>query len=166
MEMLIVLLIFLVVSSAILHFSHKPLLEYTEKKVMTQNEMLIRMAQLLSIEMGSHHSFEIINCHRIQVRERNTSNIVYDQRIPDPIEIYLSTPNHRLIFNTRGNVQAFGRLTYHFKNVTYQYSVNIGKARILEKEVFHEPGRPNSCRNAISSRHFIFSIFDNDSAHI
>ncbi|MER2046927.1 MAG: prepilin-type N-terminal cleavage/methylation domain-containing protein [Solibacillus sp.] len=166
LEMLIVLFIFLVVNSAILYFSQKPLMDYTEKQVMSQNEMLIRMTQLLSIETGTYHSFEIINCHRIQVRERNTSTIVFDHRIARPLDMYLTTPNNRLIFNTRGNVQAFGRLTYHFENKSYQYSINIGKARILEKEVFHEPGRTNSCRNTISSRHFIFPLVDNDTAHV
>ena len=166
MEMLIVLFIFLVVNSAILYFSQNPLMEYTEKQVMNQNEILIRMTQLLSIETGTSHSFEIINCHRIQVMDRSTSNIIYDRGISRPIDMYLSTPHNRLVFNTRGNVQAFGRLTYHFENISHQYSVNIGKARILEKEVFHEPGRTNSCRNTVSSRHFIFPFLDNHSAHI
>ncbi|MER1988337.1 MAG: prepilin-type N-terminal cleavage/methylation domain-containing protein [Solibacillus isronensis] len=166
LEMLIVLFIFLVVNTAILYISQKPLMEYTEKQVMNQNEMLIRMTQLLSIEKGTSHSFEIINCHRIQVMEWPASNIIYDQRIARPIDMYLSTPHNRLVFNTRGNVQAFGRLTYHFENISHQYSVNIGKARILEKEVFHEPGRTNSCRNTVSSRHFIFPFIDNHSAHI
>ncbi|MGE7981240.1 prepilin-type N-terminal cleavage/methylation domain-containing protein [Solibacillus sp. NPDC093137] len=166
MEMLIVLFIFLVVNSTILSLSQKPLMDYTEKQVMNQNEMLIRMTQLLSIETGTSHSFEIINCHRIQVMDWTTSNIIYDQRIARPIDMYLSTPHNRLLFNTRGNVQAFGRLTYHFENTSHQYSVNIGKARILEKEVFNEPGRTNSCRNTVSSRHLIFPFVDNHSAHI
>ncbi|WP_445783319.1 prepilin-type N-terminal cleavage/methylation domain-containing protein [Solibacillus sp. FSL W7-1436] len=166
MEMLIVLFIFLVVNSAILYFSQNPLMEYTEKQVINQNEMLIRMTQLLSIEKGTPYTVEIINCQRIQVRERNNSGIVYDQRIARPIAMYLSTPNNRLVFNTKGNVQAFGQLTYHFENEIHQYSVNIGKARILEREVFHEPGRPNSCRNTVGSRHFILPYIDNHSAHI
>src|SRR5690606_17073592 len=160
LEMLIVLFIFLIINSAILYFSQKPLMDYTEKQVINQNEMFIRMAQLLSIETGTSHSFEIINCHRIRIRERNTFNIVYDQRIARPIHMFLSTPNSRLIFNAKGNVQAFGRLTYHFENISHQYSINIGKARILEKEVFHESKRANSCRNIVSSRHFIFSFVD------
>ncbi|MEK5185576.1 prepilin-type N-terminal cleavage/methylation domain-containing protein [Solibacillus sp. FSL R5-0449] len=145
MEMLIVLFIFLVISSMILYFSQKPLMVYTEKQVMDQNEMLIRMTQLLSIEKGTPHSFEILNCQWIRIKERNTADIVYDQKIARPIDMFLSTPYNRLIFNTQGNVQAFGRLTYHFEDTSYQYSVNIGKARIFEKEVFHEPGRTNTC---------------------
>lgn len=165
-EMLVVLSIFLVVSSAILLFSHKPFLDYTEKQLMNQNELLIRMTQLISIEKENPHSFEIVNCRRIRVREKNKEGVIYEQRVPNHIEIFISTPSSSLTFNTKGNAHAFGRITYHFENVSYQYSVNIGKARILEKEVFHDTGRPNACGNTVGSRHSIFSDFNNDSAHI
>lgn len=166
LEMLVVLSIFLVVSTAILLFSHKPFLDYTEKQLMNQNELLIRMTQLMSIEKENPHSFEIINCRRIRIKARNQERIIYEQRVPNHIEIFISTPSSSFIFNTKGNVHAFGGFTYHFENVSYQYSVNIGKARILEKGVFHDTGRPNSCRNTAGSGHIIFSDFNNDSAYL
>ena len=166
MEMLVVLSIFLVVSTAILLFSHKPFLDYTEKQLMNQNELLIRMTQLRAIEKENPHSFQIINCRRIVIKEINKEEVVFEQRVPDHIEVFLSTSSSRLTFNTKGNAHSFGRITYHFENVSYQYSVNIGKARILEKEVFHDTGRPNACGNTVGSRHSIFSDFNNDSAHL
>ncbi|MBD8035062.1 MULTISPECIES: prepilin-type N-terminal cleavage/methylation domain-containing protein [Solibacillus] len=166
MEMLVVLSIFLVVSTAILLFSHKPFLDYTEKQLMNQNELLIRMTQLISIEKENPHSFEIVNCRRIRIKERNKEGVIYEQMVPNHIEIFITTPNSRLIFNTEGNTNAFGRIMYHFENVSYQYSVNIGKARILEKEVFHDTGRPNACGNTFSSRHSIFPDFNNNSPYL
>ncbi|MGN7479423.1 prepilin-type N-terminal cleavage/methylation domain-containing protein [Solibacillus silvestris] len=166
LEMLVVLAIFLIVQSAILYFSHEPLVDYTEKQVMSQNELLIRMAQLSSIETGSPHSFQVVNCNRIIIKERNQPVHLYDQRLPRHVELFLSTPGSSLIFNTRGNVQAFGRLTYHFENVSYQYSINIGKGRILDKEVFHGATGHNTCGNIVSGRHFIFSLFDDHSPHV
>ena len=166
LEMLVVLSIFMVVSTAILFFSHKPLLDFTEKQLMNQNELLIRMTQLISIEKENPHSFEIVNCRRIRIREMNREGVIYEQMVPSHIEIFITTPNSRLSFNTKGNAHAFGRIMYHFENVSYQYSVNIGKARILEKEVFHDTGRPNACRNTVGSRHFIFPDFNHDSTHL
>ena len=79
MEMLVVLSIFLVVSTAILLFSHKPFLDYTEKQLMNQNELLIRMTQLRAIEKENPHSFQIINCRRIVIKEINKEEIVFEE---------------------------------------------------------------------------------------
>ena len=163
MEILVVLAIFLIIHTIIIIYSHEPLVEYTEKQLMNQNELLIRMAQLRSIETLEPHRFWVINCRNIVVKNRSTREFIFEQTLPPHIDMLISTPTSSFIFNTRGNVQDFGGLSYHFGRVSYRYSVNIGKGNILDKGVFYDAARDNTCRNVVSSRHFIFSHIDDHS---
>lgn len=165
MEILVVLAIFLIIHTIIIVYSHEPLVEYTEKQLMNQNELLIRMAQLRSIETLERHNFWVINCRKAVVRNQITHELLFEQTLPPHIDMLISTPTSSFVFNARGNVQDFGGLSYHFGRVSYRYSLNIGKGTILDKGVFYDAARDNTCRNVVSSRHFIFSHIDNHSDH-
>ena len=164
-EMLVVLAIFLVIHVAILYFSHEPIVEFTEKQLMNQNELLIRRAQLLTIETLNAHSFRVVNCRTIYITDRSKNIEIYEQILPKHIDMLIATSNSSLIFNTRGNVQEIGGLTYSFGRESHRYSVNLGKATILEKGVFYDPERDNTCRDNVSSRHFILSHINNHSSY-
>lgn len=157
-EMLVVLAIFTVVCSTVVIFTTDKLANYTNEQFIDQTELLIRLAQVKAIETKSNYEFVVFNCREIKVRNfSNRDEILYHQILPKDIEIFLSTTNSKIIFNTKGNIRSSGTVMYHFNDYGYRFSINMGKGRHILKDVVEKSERLDSCGYAASGSHLILS---------
>lgn len=166
-EMLVVLAIFTVICSTVVIFTTEKLTNYTNEQFIDQTELLIRLAQVKAIETKSNYEFSVFNCREIKVRNfSNRQEILYDQVLPEGIEIFLSTTNSKIIFNNNGNIRSSGSIMYHFNDYAYRFTINMGKGRHILKDVIEKSDRLNSCGYAASGSHLILSNGHNNPADL
>ena len=137
-EMLLVLMVVVVISSGVLFFAKEKLVTYTEYQLMNQIELVFRMAQMTAVEKKSPVIFEARYREKIQVRMQNKQDLMYEQYLPEHIKIYLESPSIQVTFNTKGNVSGFGNLYYHYPNLKVNYTINIGKGRIIMRKTLYD----------------------------
>ena len=160
-EMLVVLAIFMVISSSLLYVTTEKLTNYTNEQIIDQTEVLIRLAQVKSIESKSRYEIQVINCQMIRVKHyADQGEILFEQTLPKGMRIFISTSNYRISFRPNGNGNSAGSMSYHLNGKYYSYSLNIGKGRLIPKNVGEIPEGTNTCRYAASTRHPIFSNVD------
>lgn len=129
-EMLVVLTITMVICSTVFFYSQEKLLERTVFQTMNEVELLMRVAQTHAIDNRPVY-FEVQNRNEITLRYFDQDNYFYKQKLPEGMTLYLQTPNPRIHFRGNGNIASFGGMTYFYKGMSYRYTVNIGKGRIL-----------------------------------
>jgi competence protein ComGD len=138
LEMLIVLTITMVICSVLLIISQEKLIKKINYQIMNQNELVFRMAQMKTVEEGDPYVFEVLNRTQVNVRHQLSGKSIYSNQLPDNVLLYVSAPYSQVRFKTNGNLQAFGSMSYHFDDVSYSYSINIGKGRIVLRNVVYD----------------------------
>lgn len=138
LEMLIVLSVTMVICSVLVFISQEKLTKHIHYQIMNQIELVFRMAQMKSVEEENPYIFEVLNRTMVNVRQQSTGKSFYSESLPDHVLLYVSAPNSQVRFKTNGNLQAFGSMSYHFDDVSYSYSINIGKGRIVLRNVVYE----------------------------
>lgn len=156
LEMLVVLMIFMIISSSVIIYTTKSLGTYTNEQYIDKTELIIRMAQLKAMEDREIYNVKMDSCSKILIRKFASSDSFYEETLPDHLVLYISTSNRILSFNQNGNVRTAGSMVYHFNDTVYEYSLNIGKGRLIGKKVVEGIIGSDTCRNTASTRHFIF----------
>lgn len=160
-EMLVVLAIFMVISSALLYVTTEKLTNYTNEQIIDQTEVLIRLAQVKSIETKSMYELYAFNCRDIMLRNStNRDEILFEQTLPKGMELFISASSGKIRFHPDGNIRNAGSMSYHLDGFKYNFSINIGKGRLILKSVGKDPERANTCGYTASARHLIFSDVD------
>ncbi len=136
-EMLVVLMIVMVMSSVIIYYSHEKFQKYITYQTMNQIELLIRMTQMLAIEQQYPHTFTVTNRKQISIKRIEEKEELMILNLSPKHEMILSTNNSQLYFRTNGNVQSFGGLTYKYGDESHSYTVNIGKGRIVKRGIIY-----------------------------
>ena len=136
MEMLVVLAIFMVISSSLLFVTTEKLTNYTNEQFIDHTEVLIRLAQVRAMETNSRYEISVFGCRRLVVRHHaNTTEILHDQPFPEGIKVFIETSSDKITFRPNGNISTAGSITYYLNDSYYDYSVNIGKGRLILKSV-------------------------------
>ncbi len=157
-EMLVVLAIFMVISSSLLYVTTEKLTNYTNEQIIDQTEVLIRLAQIRAIETNSMYELYAFNCRDIKMRSStNKDEILFEQTLPEGMELFISASVGKIRFLPNGNIRSAGSISYHLDGFSYNYSVNIGKGRLILKSVGQKPEGANTCGYTASARHPIFS---------
>lgn len=145
-EMLMVLAIFMIISSSLLFVTTEKLTNYTHEQIIDHTEVLIRLAQVKSMETNSRYEISVFNCQKLIVKHQaNTQDILFEQQLPEGIKIFITTSTHKITFRPNGNVSTAGSMSYHLKGNYYNYSLNIGKGRLILKSVGKVPEGMDTC---------------------
>ncbi|MER2106566.1 MAG: competence type IV pilus minor pilin ComGD [Solibacillus sp.] len=130
-EMLLVLTIFSVITSAVLHFSFDQIQRQTYKKTTNQIELAIRMAQMMARE-GQHVIYcEVFNETRFIIRRTPFDEPYYTQDLPEGMKMSITTERGRLQFQPSGNVTQMGKIYFFLNDERLFYTINLGKGRFL-----------------------------------
>lgn len=138
LEMLVVLMIVMLLSTMVLYYSHDKLIKYTHSQMMNQVELYIRMTQMKAVEEQVPYLFTVVNGKRITVKELEGSEPLFEQQLPKGHYITLDVAYSQLYFKINGNVKSFGSITYDFGNVKMGYNIYIGKGRIAKRSEVYE----------------------------
>lgn len=137
-EMLVVLTIVMVISTSIIYYSYGKFQKHLTYQTMNHFELLIRMTQMLAIEEQYPHTFTVINRKRIMIKRLAANEELMVIDLAPGHEMVLSTNKAQLHFRTNGNIQSFGGITYNFGDQSHNYSVNIGKGRIVKRGIVYQ----------------------------
>ncbi|AWE08005.1 hypothetical protein DCE79_11675 [Lysinibacillus sp. 2017] len=137
-EMLVVLTIVMVMSSLLVYYSHEKFQKHLTYQTMNHFELLIRMTQMLAIEERYPHTFTVKNRTRISIKRLEADEELMILDLPIGQEMILTTNNAQLYFRTNGNVRSFGAITYDYGEEAHNYSINIGKGRIVKRVIIYQ----------------------------
>lgn len=130
-EMLLVLTIVGVMTSAVLHFSFDQMQRQTYRKTTNQIELAIRMAQMMAME-GQHIIYcEVFNETKFIIRRRPFEEPYYTQDLPEGMKMHITTERGRLQFQPNGNVTQIGKIYFYLNEERLFYTINLGKGRFL-----------------------------------
>lgn len=155
-EMLVVMVIFMIISSSVMIYVTKSLAAYTNEQYIDKTELLIRMTQLKAMEDQTIYNVKMDSCWKIVIKKHAASELFYEEELPDHIALYISDYGQPISFNQNGNVRTGGSITYHFNDTVYDYSLNIGKGRLIGKKVVEGVVGSITCRNTARARNLIF----------
>lgn len=155
-EMLVVMMIFMIISSSVMIYVTKSLATYTNEQYIDKTELVIRMTQLKAMEDREIYNIRMDSCWKIMIRRSGSADLFYEEVLPEHIALYISDYGQPISFNQNGNVRIAGSITYHFNDTVYEYSINLGKGRLIGKKVVEGVLGANTCRNATRARNTIF----------
>lgn len=167
LEIVIVLAIFMVISTAVLYMSADKFTDYTNEQIINQTELLIRLAQTRAIETKSSYRFYTFNCREVFVRSNdNNGEILFAQTLPKGMKIYVSNASKKIVFSPNGNINNAGSIIYFLNDTAYKFSLNIGKGRMILKSEQKISSGDVTCGYDVSASDFVFSHDNNDSTDI
>ncbi|MER2191137.1 MAG: competence type IV pilus minor pilin ComGD [Solibacillus sp.] len=130
-EMLLVLTIVGVMTSAVLQVSFDQIQRQTYKKTTNQIELAIRMAQLMAMEGQQIIYCEVVNETQFIIRKRPFDEPYYTQDLPAGMKMRITTERGRLQFQPSGNVTQMGKIYFFLNDERLFYTINLGKGRFL-----------------------------------
>lgn len=130
-EMLLVLVIVGVTSSIVLHISFTYMQHRTYTKTINQIELTVRMAQLLAMEEQRTVLCEVVGGNRFVVRGELGEENVFEQHLPEGMQMEISTARKRIRFQPSGNVTEIGKIIFYLNGERVFYTVNLGKGRFI-----------------------------------
>lgn len=134
-EMLLVLLIVGVLTTAVLHFSLEQIQRHTYRKAIAQVELIVRSAQALAMEEERAVYCEVLGGTRFIVKTMLHEPTVYTYDLPEGMQMSIATTGLRRIqFHPSGKITNAGSVHFYFDNHHVYYSINIGKGRFLLHE--------------------------------
>ena len=131
LEMLFVLMIVGVLSTIVLHFSFEKMQRHTYMKTIRQVELAIRVAQTMAMEEQRVIYCEVREGTNFVIRRDVFGEAVYEQPLPEGMQMQISTARGRIQFQASGNVSQIGRINFSIGDDYVFYTINLGKGRFL-----------------------------------